>query len=314
MSVEPEEEEKYVDELTEAITEALSYTAHEPILLVRLEKFFRPTPSKLASTEEEAKALNQRIGSLCRRLGGPPPFIIPREDEPLATYDTYAEAALNEILHSFKRCRRSVCRTHVCLIGSEFYKSHPASLADAPTGAPEALKQLQPAMFEMFWEHAETSYIRLASFWDRVGQLLDFVFFNIRQYERDGFPSVILRIRANYVRLFSNIESDESWKYLWDYSKSESADGFGWLVSRRNLLVHSLHLQALTSDKENELFRSAFNHLDESARRKLKPENPAAELEMLHTHLDAAAVLFHAVLRLCEVGVTAREEEKWRSA
>jgi hypothetical protein len=311
MSEAHDEEEKYVDEVTKAIGRALAYTANEPILLIKLEKFFRPAPAKLASTEEESEGLNQRIGRLCQSLGGPPQLIITKENEPLDIYDTYASAAFKEILHSFHRCRRSICRTQVCLIGSELHKSHPDFLEPKPDD-PEVLKQMQEMTSEMFWEHAETSYIRLASFWDRVGQLLDFVFFNIRQYERDGFPSVLTRIRSNYVRQFSNIEKSDSWTYLWDYGKSEQPDGFGWLVSRRNLLVHSIHLQALVADKESELYKSAFNHLDETARKKLKPETPASELDSLHTHLDAASVLFPAVLGLCELGVNTKESQKWR--
>lgn len=302
MSETPNEEEKYVEELVKAIGPALAYTANEPILLARLEKFFRPAPAKLARTKDETESLNQRVGRLCENLGGPPQIIIARENEPLDTYDTYAAAALNEILNSFHRCRRSICRTQVCLIGSELHKSFPNLLEPMPDD-PEVLKQFQEMTSEMFWEHAETSYIRLASFWDRVGQLFDFVFFNIRQYDRDGFPKVLSRIRANYVCRFSDIEESDSWKHLWDYSKSEQPDGFVWLASRRNLLVHSIHLQALAADKESKLYKSAFNHLDETARKKLKPETPDSELELLHEHLAAAAVLFPAVLGLCELGI-----------
>ena len=196
-------------------------------------------------------------------------------------------------------------------MGSELYKSHPDLLEPKPDD-PEVLKQLQEMTSEMFWEHAETSYIRLASFWDRVGQLLDFVFFNIRQYERDGFPRVLERIRANYVLQFSDIEKAASWTYLWDYGKSEQPDGFKWLTSRRNLLVHSIHLQALAAAKESELYKSAFNHLDETARKKLKPDTPESELELLHEHLAAASVLFPAILGLCELGVNTKESQKWR--
>jgi hypothetical protein len=164
MSTTPEEPEQQssLDELTRAIGEALTYTAHEPILLKRMEKFFSPQPAKLAATKDEEKELNRRLARLSERLGGPPQLVIVERERRLNTYDTYASAALQEILCSFHRCRRSICRTQVCLIGSEFYKSHPDILDPEPE--PKALKAMEKAMSEMFWEHAETSYIRLTSF------------------------------------------------------------------------------------------------------------------------------------------------------
>jgi hypothetical protein len=65
-----------------------------------------------------------------------------------------------------------------------------------------------------FWEHAETSFIRLASYWDRIGQLLDFVFFGIRQYERDGFPSVMDRIQNNWAAVDPALREMAAWKAL----------------------------------------------------------------------------------------------------
>jgi len=90
-------------------------------------------------------------------------------------------------------------------------------------------------MTEVFWEHAEISYIRLASFWDRIGQFLDFVFFIIRQYKSDGFPSVMDRIHSNYMRLIPELASSSFWTELRKYQTSEKTDGFQWLVRRRNL-------------------------------------------------------------------------------
>src|SRR6266849_1470770 len=132
MTATPEEQESRVDKLTRAIGEALNYTAREPILLMRMEEFFAPEPAKLVTTKEEEKELNHRMSRLSEQVGGPPRLIIVERDQPLGTYDTYASAALKEILYSFDRCRRSICRTQVCFIGSEFYKSHPDILEPKP--------------------------------------------------------------------------------------------------------------------------------------------------------------------------------------
>ena len=67
-------------------------------------------------------------------------------------------------------------------------------------------------------------------------------------------------------------------------------------------------------DKENAIYTSAFNHLDESVRKKLKPASPKLELYYLHAHLSAAAHLFPDVLALCQLCLTMRDESKFRSS
>ncbi len=281
--------------LVTLIREALLYAANEPVLLVRSEEFFSPKPANL----EIDRSLRHRLGQLIERIGGVPRLIVYKQGGDPPQFDTYGNAAIQEILSCFERCRRSVCRTHVCFIAEEFYEREPTVFENLPK--PER-RGLAAHMTDVFWEHAETSYIRLASFWDRVGQFLDFVFFNIRQYERDGFPSVMDRIASNYVRLFPNLESSSSWTALRSYQNSEKPTGFQWLVRRRNLLVHSLHLEGTRSEegKENPIFTSAYNHLEESVHRKLKPDTCEAELGFLHAHLHSAAHLFPCVIELCE--------------
>jgi len=288
--------------LTRLLSEALRYTANEPVLLVRAEEFFSPKPAKL----EIEKPLKYRLGRLIEQMGGVPLVMVSKPGDPVPEFDTYGHAAIQEIFSSFERCRRSVCRTHVCFIANEFYKRQPDIFVQ---NLPKDVKRgLVSAMTEVFWEHAETSYIRLASFWDRIGQFLDFVFFNIRQYERDGFPSVMDRISSNYVRIFPDLNSSAFWPALRDYQRSEKTDGFQFLIRRRNLLVHSVHLGAIENDRgeENPIFTSAYNHLDESIHRKLKPDTTGSELGFLHAHLAASAHLFPHIIELCEDCVATR--------
>jgi hypothetical protein len=103
-------EDKDLETLVEAIGETLVYTAREPILLVRMEEHFSPKPAKLATSPDEEKNLRHALGRLSERLGGPPRIVISGPGQELPTYDTYASAAIDEILHSFHRCRRSICR------------------------------------------------------------------------------------------------------------------------------------------------------------------------------------------------------------
>jgi hypothetical protein len=282
--------------LTDLIGKALVYTANEPWLLVRFEEFLSPKPASL----DFSRPVTNRLNKLTEKMGGVPRLIVYKTGEKLPEFDTYGDAAIHEVAFSFQRCRRSVCRTHVCFVASEFYKQHPDVFVQRI--GPAIKRGLAASMEEVFWEHAETSYIRLASYWDRIGQFLDFIFFNIRQYERDGFPSVMDRISSNYVRLFPDLESAPSWAALRNYQRSEKQDGFQFLIRRRNLLVHSVHLEAIQSKAggENPIFTSAYNHLEESVHRKLKPDTPESELAFLHAHLSAAAKLFPSMIELCE--------------
>jgi len=287
--------EKKIDRLTHVLCEALRYTANEPTLFAQSEEFLSPKLAKL----EIDRPLGNRINKVIEQIGGVPRLIMYRTGDALPRYDTYGGAAIREILDSFQRCRRSVCRTHVCFIGAEFGRTNQDILQDLPK---KVKKELIEIMAEVFWEHAETSYVRLASYWDRVGQFLDYIFFNIRQYERDGFPAVMDRISSNYVRLFPGLDTSTFWLELRRYQNSQKPTGFQWLLRRRNLLVHSLHLGAIrgTKAKENPIFTSAYNHLEESVHKKLQPESPESELGYLHEHLSIATRLFSPVIELCE--------------
>lgn len=296
-----EEDADRSDRLVQLLANTLSLVINELVLFPQAEEFLDPKPAEIVRSDEEKERLNRRVDELQRELGGAPRLILTKEGSAPPTYDEYADAALNELLSFFHRCRRSVIRTHVHLIGLGSIDRY-EHLLELPKD--EELRQaLESDLEERFWEHAETSYIRLASLWDRVGQLLDFVFFNIRQYERDGFASVMQRIRSNFVVMDDTLRKSSEWKRLWKYQKSERPDGLAWLVRRRNLLVHSLYLRAPENMHEEEpIFLSEYNHLEESVRKKLVPGSPKDEVAALHLHLESAARLIPSVIGLCEHG------------
>jgi hypothetical protein len=289
------------DELAETLGKLLDLTVNEAVVLKRLEKFFSPQPANLVETEEQAEELGNRLSELCEMFGGPPAVITINEQTMLPRFDTYAEAAADEILQAFHRCRRGVCRAHMFFIAASFLQEHPNVWKNK--SEPEEEAAIFETLRERFWDGAESTYIRIASFWDRVGQLLAFVFFNIRQYERDVFPEVIERIRKNYIPLHQELGESEAWDKLYDYKKSKKVEGFEWLQSRRNLLVHSLRLRPMPDpEEENPIFISAYNHLEKKIREKLKPGTMQEELEYLHSHLRSAATLFPEVIDLCQLG------------
>ena len=285
--------------LAEVLGDALAHAANETLILARLEEFFSPKPAKLAISKESANAIDQQVDRLVATYGGAPRLIIKGINDPKPLYDTYMSAALTEVIEVFRRARRSLCRAQTFMIGAHLLQTNPEYLSLPPDK--EVQRTFQINTEAVFWEHAETSFIRLAGYWDRIGQVLDFAFFSIRQYERDGFSSVVDRIRANVLRMHPELAATDSWRAIWNYKKSEGEDGLQWLLSRRNLLVHSLHLRAAENSEEDELFESAFNHLDERLRHNLAPGTLEKEIERIHVHLSLAAALFPHILTLCEL-------------
>lgn len=165
---------------------------------------------------------------------------------------------------------------------------------------PEVISKFAGVSEAAFWEHAETAYIRLASYWDRVGQLLDFAFFKIRQFERDGFSAVMDRIRTNVIQMNTNLGSSGSWKAIRSYQTSEKGDGLKWLLRRRNITVHSLHLRPANGPTDETAFKPMYNHLEEKLNARLAPGSPEEEVEQLHIHLTKAASLFREVINVIE--------------
>ena len=281
------------------------FTYFTPILLFyslrNMEEFFSPRPAKLAQAEDETRDLEEKLEKLSEKLGHPSKFAITDDGESdLPDFDTYGTAALQEIVTTFHRCRTVACKAHLFFIGANIVRDHP-DWWDPPIEMENAVAYSH-TIENRFWEESETSYIRLASFWDRVGQLMDFVFFNIRQYEKDGFSYVMDRIYVNYIPLYPLLKTNKGWLALRSYQTSENENGLKWLIRRRNLLVHSLHLGSHRSEKEHPVFASAFNHLEEAAKRKLKPMSAEQELNQIHSHLQTAANLFKNALEVCDLG------------
>jgi hypothetical protein len=286
------------DETASVLGEAMAFASNEILILASLEEIFSPKPARLADSEESRKALENRIQRVAQTLGGAPDFIIQLANKPKAKYDTYANAALDEVLTMFNRARVSATRAHMFFMVSRMHQLTPDALK-IPQG-PELRELLADGVQGAFWEHAETCLIRLASYWDRVGQLLDFAFFGIRQYERDGFPAVMDRIQNNWTAIDSTFREMAAWKALRSYQTSEQTQGLKWLLRRRNLLIHSMSLRPIEPDEEEPLFESAFNHLDSALRKKLAPGSMQEELKGIHEHLAIAAIQLPNVLSVTE--------------
>lgn len=289
---------KQEKELLSAVTGAIRLVADEPVVIAKLDPFFSPKPARLED-HCEAKILQARVDRLVETLGGPPRLVVRRiGDSTKENADYYPQAAIGEVVNMFHRTRWSICRAQMAFVGTMTIKEIPEALLTSE-GSPVSepfLKIIESA----FWEHAESAYIRLASFWDRAGQLLDFAFFGIRQFERDGFTAVVDRIHSNFAPLYPSLRDSAAWKNLRSFQTSEQVVGLKWLLRRRNIIVHSLSLRPLSEPVESSLFESEFNHLDEKLRKHLCPGTPTEEIERLHGQLTKTAELFPAVIELCE--------------
>jgi len=288
-----------LDKFVKSLSMAISHTVNEAILLNNLEEFLSPKPSKLYSSEEEGQILQTRIDSIVERLGGAPKLIIPVTNSSKPKYDMFQNAVMYEVITSYQRCRRAICRAHLYFIGSGILHTKPEFIINFNPEIEEN-RTLMEYTEEAFLEYAELAYIKLTSYWDRVGQLLDSLFFNIRQYEKEGFPAVISCIRNNYVPMHKDLLVLSSWVNLDSFSKSEKEDGMKWLSHRRNLIIHSLQLQPAHNNEDDVILNSEFNHLEKKLREKLSPGNAQEELNRLHGQLNSITSLFPDILNLCE--------------
>lgn len=293
-------EDEEMDEQTELFYKSLSnvvaYVSNEAFVLTQYEL---ARPGLFPKLWDGIGDFEKRMNDTTEHLGGPPAFYImskTREMEPPPS-DGYPEATLREALEMFTRARKSVVRAHMFMTGSTVLASHP-EMMDLSTETGEAELFVSSAQ-GAFWEHAETAYIRLYSFWDRIGQILEFAFFNIRKFDHNTFSAVIDRINANIVPMSRQLEGSSSWKRVRTFQKSEKEDGLKWLLARRNLIVHSLHLHPIKM-KDESVFKSQFNHLENSHREKLRPRDAGGEVDLLLGQLNQAASLFSSVLSIIQ--------------
>lgn len=288
----------------QALVNAVSYVANEPFVLAQFEGTASPGKYRKLWPNGNNGEFNKRMDRVVEHLGGPLAAYLVREGQEPPTVDNFPEAALREVVEVFARARKSVLRADLFRLGSSLLTDIP-DLIDFPNdqnGQQIFIRQTQAA----FWEHAEAAYIRLSSFWDRVGQMLNFTFFNIRKFDHDGFNSVMDRIHANVVRMDSRLAKSKSWERLRAFQRSAKDDGLKWLIERRNLIVHSLHLHPVREEEEGVL-KSQFNHLDDAHREKLRPREPAEEIELMIGQLNKAAELFSDFLAVVELSPSRKQ-------
>jgi hypothetical protein len=292
--------------LAAVLGRAVSFVKNEALLLIQYEVVQKDKFASLWPDGDNGE-FEKRMNRVVEHLGAPPEAYLLREDQEPPPSDNYPEAAMREAFAVFYRARKSVVRAHLFMAGSSLLAEQP-DLMDVPESS-EAASHLLKQSQEAFWEHAEAAYIRLYSFWDRVGQVLDFAFFNIRKFDQNGFNSVMDRIHSNVAPMDNRLKNSGSWQRLRAFQTSGQEDGLKWLLQRRNLLVHSLHLHPVEDDEEG-VFKSQFNHLDAAHREKLRPRNPTEEVALLVGQLERAGALFGSFLAVVECSPS-RKRDSW---
>lgn len=96
------------------------------------------------------------------------------------------------------------------------------------------------------------------------------------------------------------LKANGAWQRLRAFQSSEKKEGLKWLLSRRNLIIHSLHLHPIES-AEGAVFNSQFNHLETVHRDKLRPQTPRGEAELMFVQLTQAAGLFRDFLSVVQL-------------
>lgn len=288
-----------IDNFISLYTELLSSELTNVFALQHFDEISDPKIGKLVNSKNEEKELIKLLHDLSYSLGGVPSIIIKKYDKPKEKYDTFINSIINEALTAFWKSRRAVIKAHSQYVVVESMRYKKPFFKSSP---PENIVLI---IEEYFWDSLEVAYLRLASFWDRVGQILDYAFFNMRQYKKEGFRAIIEKIHSNFEPLLSELEKLPEYKKIWSYSKSEKEEGLKWLLQRRNTITHSASLNTeKPQDYSNRLFESKFNHLELKKEKKLNKTKLAEEIRRLNLHYNQVCILFKDVIKLGTFGAT----------
>lgn len=292
---------------SESVEFIMKHVGRDMLGLIHSDVIFGLDKVSLHPNEPSPQKLNDRLATIIQKLGGIPRVLIHVDAEPKALIDPYPSSAVEELIQYHERTRRAVSRAAMTSLGVKEIVANEDRIM-VPEG--EAREQFLSLVHSTFWEHTETAYIRLASYWDRVGQLLAYAFFHIRQYERDGFAGVMQQIHQNIRPVDMTLLSQPGWNSLWGFYSAKPAkeDGFPWLASRRNMLVHRLHLRPIEGKKEDDFYQAMYDNLEETVRNKLKPAHPEKEVEMLIAQWSKINELFSDVLDVVERAAETRHK------
>ena len=176
MNDEGDDQDRNLSDLVEILARVMSHAANEPTLIKRMEPHLSPRPANIYTDEADAEDLERHICKFLNKIEPQQKLIITRDDEPLSLRDrirTYQFDISEELTDCFRVCRNAVCRLHM------FYITHESVRVNREfwkNMSEEDAMICGDLLAKSFWEALEIATVRLVSYWDRVGQLLDFIF------------------------------------------------------------------------------------------------------------------------------------------
>ncbi len=270
------QEEKYRQRAYQSFQQTLA-----AILLQQVPCLGGPSDTVSEAIEDARSRLEIRLGA--KKL-----VVWDRnEPRPVVRLDTFGSSAVDELIGGAIAFDRAMVCAHIQRTGSEVWAE---SERGSGTRTDEARFQLVTGLL---WEAVEVGYFRACAYWDRVGQLLEFIFFNVRDY-REGFSATIQRMKTNF-------ESDElpmqslagcdHWQYLKKFRNRRHEN----LTSKRNVIAHrrgasSCRVEDSPSERDN-----YFDHLNATAG---KFTNLDSEICFLNDHVKEAWEALPHVLEL----------------
>ncbi|MBI5169787.1 MAG: hypothetical protein HZA61_09890 [Candidatus Eisenbacteria bacterium] len=149
-----------------------------------------------------------------------------------------------------------------------------------------------------FWESVATASLRLCAAYDRTAQLLAFIFFNVRKFDRDTYSGVIGQLTTNYAQEEQLFREQHGWRQIRATMAEVEA-----LHSRRNALTHSSTLRAGVWHPSATAAPVASTALERMRSKAVQQRAPDEEMTRLVKHCDTLSVVQLAALDLCHFGL-----------
>lgn len=314
--------------LAELVDALLAWEDAVRTLPDRLPAAGEPAPS--GDFEAERRALLARLERQNARLDHHEADILTKDRQwSLAAHLTFGEPAPEgQGYLAYSQADRDADYYGTSVVGEWIKAAHAAelsvnrccALAEAALERPKTSDSEAILAYSVRWLRFDEAYAmaqedavaRLCGYWDRVAQLLSFVFFNVREFDHDVFTAVIDRVRSNWAKHEPLFAIHEAWGKLWHYRDRGGDEGYKWLSSRRNALTHSVHMprairEALRSNDER-----PGDAIWARIVAKVSAGSPEEEKRRMTSHLKAMHELRDSVTDLCRFGLDTYGLRPWR--
>ncbi|MGH3054651.1 MAG: hypothetical protein ACRDL7_06695, partial [Gaiellaceae bacterium] len=221
--------------------------------------------------------------------------------------DTYLLSAIEEMDLAFEEVVASLRVAVVSGSALAALEERYDELRTRPIETPDGREEWQRLWFRLdglaatFWRSAVTVIVNECRFWDRAAQLLSYVFFNIREFDHDVFPTVVRNLSKNVAKDEGLFREHGSWRVLRAYL-DDQASGYEVLSSRRNALTHSVSIRASHLNTLRPHTGTA-NTLERKRLARARQDEPMREIAFVLYHGSVISRLRGDVIGLCLFGI-----------